>query len=896
IKPIIYTGAIGSIPDKAKPKNHAQAGMVVLRIGGKTYRIGVGGGAASSMDAGANKENLDFASVQRGEPMVARSAYNVIEKCVLLLDKNPIESIHDQGAGGASNMLTELVYPAGATLNMKNMRIADLSMSQLEAWVAESQELHGILIRPENLEFFQSICDEYECPYEVLGTIDDSGKVRVVDERDSSVPVDLKLADILGDLPQKTFTDNTVSRKFEKFAIPNLPLEDLFWKVANLTGVCLPTYMVNTFDGSVGGRVVQGPRDGEHMLPVNQFGILSNGFRGTEGTVVTYATSNPIAMQIDEQASARMVVSNLLTTLMFAHIPGGIPMIGGRLNEMWAFRQPGGKARLYNAIESITDTMKSIGLGINGGKDSTSMSTSFDDMTIKSFDTLIYKGEARMSDFRNYVTPSVKHTGSSLVFIDLANRDMRMGGSALAEAFGQSGNIVPDFKHENVYAHFERCFTMIQKCLTQRVITSGISREKGGLITAIAKMFVSASNKNARIILPDDLDHTKIREFLFNEESGIVVETNNLFRFMRIAKKFKLNAYTIGEVIKGPGNEIEISHKGRSISTICLDRVLTSMSREIEDKICGVPSELLRREESITLPITDGFILKHNPDEKVIQKSGRKYRVAVLSAPGTNGERELSWMFGSLGRQGFEVVNIPIKKIKDGVVSLVDFDIIAFAGGFSYGDVLGSGKGWSSIILHNEILREEFKNFLKRPDTLSFGVCNGFQVGTQLGIFDEDFLSINPLSKPRLTHNDSGRFEHRPVGLLIPENTNSIMFKGLGGSVLPAWSAHAEGKLTLGNESNYEQIMSLGLVAVHYADENGENTSEYPMCPNGSPHGIAGLTTLDGRHTFIMPHIERVIASNHHLPYLPQDWKKFKKSIWLRAVENMYLWLEENKK
>jgi phosphoribosylformylglycinamidine synthase len=883
IKPIIYTGAIGSIPADAKKKVPATKGILVVRLGGQVYKVGVGGGAASSIDAGSNNSDLDFKSVQRGEPMVARSVYNVIRECVLLGANNPIDDITDQGAGGPSNAITELISKVGAMIYLGNFRIADALMTDTEVWIAEAQEQHALLVDKSNIERLKKICKKHNCPIEIVGETTGDGRLQVIGRDSKDTIVDLKIDDILGELPSKTYTDQALPREFKPFAIPSdTSLHDLFKRVAYLTGVCLPTYMVNTFDGSVGGLAVQGPRDGIHLLPVTTYGVKALGYEGTGASVGTIIRSNPIAMQIDVQASSRMVIANVLTTMMFACIPGGIQRIKGRLNEMWAFKIPGGKARLYNALEAITDTMCEIGLGIDGGKDSLSMVTSFDGQKVPSFDTLVYEAYAHMDNFKHRITPSIAGNGT-LIYIDLAQGQLRMGGSALAQSYEETGNEVPDL--ESTIEH-QQCFAYIQTLIKKKLITAGMGKQKGGLIVTLAKMMIS-TNYGITAKIPFALPAAA---FLFNEESGIVIETKNADAVLRIAQAHGLTAVCIGKTVTTSARLTIKDSTGVifDASRNDLHSMLTETSKDIEI-MNGVPEVLAQKEwEGPIEGSTPTLILKHDPTTPLVIGCKKVFKVAVLSAPGTNGEDELGYLFGSV-KNRFEVHSVSLAQLQSGEIDLKDFNVIAFAGGFSFGDVLGSGKGFAGSIRYNEKLTRMFRDFFARPDTLSCGVCNGMQIGTLLGIFDADTKAFGMHGTPRMTHNKSGRFEHRPVRLHIPD-TRSIMFKGMAGAVMPTWSAHAEGNFYMQDHADYLKLLHAEMICMQYADYNGRPTTEYPHNPNGSPLGIAGICTRDGRHTYFMPHIERGM----HLPYIPTEWKEFRNSIWKKCPENMYAWLAEH--
>ncbi len=889
IKPIIYTGGIGSIPARAKEKQVPQVGMQIVRFGGKTFDIGVGGGSASSMDAGTNNAKLDFKSVQRGEPMIGLCAANVITFCLSLLEDNPLESLEDQGAGGASNMLTELMAPVGGFVDLKKIRKAVETLNQRTVWTAESQEIYGALIKKENIPLFIQICKWFNCGYEILGEITGDGLLRVIDTTpgNNREPERLELEHILGKLPQKTYTDTTVRRDFQPYVLPEKSVRQHFEWVSRLSSVALLTYMVNTFDHSVGGKVVQGPRDGVHLLPVNTYGIQSQGFTGLSAVVGTFVRSNPIAMQIDERATSRMLVANLLLTLACTHIPGGTRKISTRLNWMWFFKALGGKARFYSAAESLTEAMVESELSANGGKDSFSLSTTFDGQTVASADTAILEAGAHMSDFRKRITPSVQGN-KELVYIDLGGGKARMGGGALYKSYNATGNKVPDVKITEAM----KCFNLVQLLLRKKKLTAGMAIQPGGLITTLAKMVLSTNN-GITVTLPDGVDEIS---FLFNEEAGIVLECAKAKEIITLANNLGLTAYAIGKTTVGwSGLHIQKNPSGNnavfSASGVELQQLLLKKGSEIEI-MNGVPERLAYREAGGKSGIPT-YKLVHQPDMPVTFETRRTFKVAVLAAPGTNGQDESAYMYGMLGRNRFEVHHILLSKLQSGEIpDLLDFHCLEIPGGFSYGDVLGSGKGLAGSFLFNEKLNKILKDLIALPYTFVNGRCNGKQWATLVGLFDEDFAKLGIQGSPRMTHNKSGRFEHRPVSLYIPES-KSILFNGLGGAVMPAWSAHAEGNFRLENPNDYQKLMDSGMVTAQYAGYNGKPTDDYPHNPNGSPYGIAGLCSLNGRINFEMPHIER-FATNNHIPYLPEEWRKIKTHIWRLRIENMYRWLEQN--
>lgn len=888
-KPNIYVSGWGMIPNHSKPKAIARKGMMVVCIGGAIRRIGTGGSSASSTGIGENNAQFDFNSVQRGEPMTGRCAFNVIEDCVLR-EYNPIAAINDQGAGGLENVLTELINPSGAIIYLRRTRIADASLSQVEIWISENQERFGLLVEKKDLGLFQEICDTYECHCEVVGEVNQSARIVVIDEKDDSTPVDLPLPEILGDLPKKSYSDNTVKRKFKPLIIPKDSALDILKKVAQVASVDLLYDMVDHFDGSVSGRVVQGPRVGAYQIPMCKYGIQSCGFIGTSGTLGTQTRTTPVSMLIDEGATSRMLLAEKIIGLSMVYIPGGLEKVKGRMNVMWPFKVSGMKAKLYYAYVAVVDALKEVSIALNGGKDSLSMKVDFENNTVIGFPQLVMQAEAFLLDFRNRLTPELKGN-SNLVLIELEKNKFRMGGSAIAEAYSETGTEIPDADMRKTV----KLFSFMQDMIKKGKLLSGSSKLKGGVLSTVSKMTM-ASTFDVRLNIPKGVNSQK---FYFNEEIGVIVECEKDLteEILQIAHERGLVATKIGSVKAGDrsltfldGNKVcsltgnELWHQFRDTSKLLKGHM-------------GIPKKLLERE---TLS-KQNYKLTFDPYQSLLTDfpKGKIYPVAVLAAPGTNGQIELAFPFAKM-KDRFKVTKIQMKQLRNGTYDLKNFDVVLFAGGFPYGDVGGAGKGWAATILFNPKLKKMFKDFFARKDTLSFGVCNGFQLATFLGVLDGSIRSTltksvnDEYQQAALVSNDSKQFEHRLVSLLIPGNTRAIMFKGMEGSVLPAWGAHAQGNLKL-LQADPNKLLKKGLVAVQYADSNGNPTEDYGPNPNGSKKAIAGLTTLDGRHTFMMPHIERVSASNDHLPYRPKDWD-FKNPVWQRSYENMYIWLSENVK
>lgn len=884
-KPVLYTAGQGQIDAEHAKKYDPEIGMCVIAIGGPAYRIGVGGGAASSMLQGENEADLDFNSVQRGNAQMENKANRVIRACIEMGSENPIDSIHDQGAGGPSNVLTELVEATGGRIDIRQIALGDKSMSVLEIWSAEYQERYGLLIRRDNLTHFQAICEREGTNCEVVGEVTDDGHITVFDSDDDTTPVNLDLHSILTGLTQKTFKSRRVQRIFSPFVPPSdLTVGEALEKIFRLPQVGSKGYLVHKVDRSVGGRVVRQQCCGPAQIPVANVSVTASGFFDTTGAA-TALGEQPIKMLLSPGAGARMAVGEMLTNMASA----GISDLGDivcRANWMWPAKLEGEMPRLYDAATAMRDIMIALGISIDGGKDSLSMAATINGSRVKSPGQLVIMGYAPVPNIGQVCTPDIKHSGNSnLGFVDLGDGKNRLGGSSLAQAFGQIGDTSPDVDDPIFLANV---FRAVQEAIRNDLIPSLHDRSDGGLITTLVEMCLSGLS-GAEINLSSNAD---VLAELFSEELGLMFEyapgrehdLQTIFdshdvSFVRIGRTTK----TLDVAIKLDGQDSpvflssldDLRVKWEATSSR-LEEIQTALSDVESERRCHVGSKRPAYQLTFTPSPTPGI-------------EGSRPAVAILRQEGTNGDREMA---AACYAAGLDPYDVTMSDLQTGRITLNEFQGLVFPGGFSFMDVFGSGKGWAGAIQFNEGIKAQFDAFYDRPDTFSLGVCNGCQLMALLGWVPGS--GVSEASQPRFVHNHSGRFESRWAQVKILPS-EAIMFRGMEGSTLGVWVAHGEGQLIFPDPSVESMVQEMNLVPLAYTDPSGSLTEVYPYNPNGSPDGFTALCSPDGRHLAMMPHPERCFQK-WQWPWMPEEWKDtLAASPWLRMFQNARSWCEEQK-
>ncbi len=904
IKPIMFTGGVGQMDATHTSKGEPLFGMLVVKIGGPAYRIGIGGGAASSMIQGENKAELDFNAVQRGDGEMANKVNRVVRTCSELSHRNPIISIHDQGAGGNCNVVKEIIFPSGAKILIRNIQLGDDTLSVLEIWGAEYQEQNALLIRSVDYAEFEAMCNREKVPCVSIGEITGNGRIILYDERDGSAPVDLDLEKILGSMPQKTFHLDRIPIENDPLKLPdNLTVREALDKVLRLLSVGSKRFLTNKADRSVTGQVAQQQCVGPLQLPLSDVAVISNShLPNSDGMYTGIAISigeQPIKSLINPMAMARMATGEMLTNLVWALI-SSFEDIKCSGNWMLAGKLPGEGAKLYDAAEALSKILTILGIAEDGGKDSMSMATQVIDgsgntETVKSPPALVMSAYVNCPDITKVITPDIKRPGESrLLFIDLSGYKYRLGGSALAQVYSQIGNESPDIDDPDL---LKRGFLAIQEMIDKNLILSGHDRSDGGLITVLLEMAFSGNCgiEAYALSLPENF-----LPYLFAEELGVVIEFDpkKTKEIYKILKSHQLVAYTkdIGRTTREKNIKINVVLGGGREKTILNEdmRVLRDIWEETShqlERLQANPDYAEEEKENIFDRTGPKYHLSFEPSltKASILEAEVKPKVAIVREEGSNSDREMTSAFY---QAGFEPWDITMSDLLEERVTLDMFRGIAFVGGFSYADVLDSAKGWAGVIRFNEKLWDQFQRFHNRQDTFSLGVCNGCQLMALLGWFSG--LNLPDNKKPRFIQNTSGRFESRFSSVQIMPSP-AIMLQDMEGSTLGAWVAHGEGRAYFPNEEILKNVEKNNLAPIRYVDDKNLITQAYPFNPNGSTNGIAALCSPDGRHLAIMPHPERTFLK-WQWPWMPEEWKKnLKASPWIKMFQNAREWCDKLK-
>lgn len=887
IKPIMFTGGIGQIDARHVEKDEAQRGMLIVQVGGPAYGIGVSGGSASSKLQGENVEELDFNAVQRGDAEMEQKMNRVIRTCIERGEKNPILSIHDQGAGGPANVLKELVEKAGGRIELRRINLGDPTLSVLKIWVAEYQERCGFLISSGRIEEFKSICDREKVNCEILGEVTGDGRFTVHDEKDDSTPVNLNLAKVLGNMPQKTFRDERIEPSLIPLEWPkDLSVVEALSRVLRNLAVGSKRFLTNKVDRSVTGLIARQQCCGPLQLTVGDVAVIAQSHFGLTGAATSIG-EQPIKMLVNPEAGARMAVGEALTNIVWAQI-SRLEDIKCSANWMWAPKLPGEGAALYDAVCGMRDLMIRLGIAVDGGKDSLSMATRVGEEIVKSPRELVISAYATMPDITKVVTPDIKRQGDNrLIFIDISGGKARLGGSIFAQVFGQIGNESPDVDDPET---LKRAFHAIQELISEKLILAGHDISDGGLITTLLEMaFAGNCGLNIRMDGP-----WSPFERLFAEELGAAIEcqVEDVPKVLEILDSFHLRSTLIGETTK----EKKISVAFNSQKVLESDmRVLRQWWEETSYQIERLqmnPQCADEEKKNIFHRKGPAYIIpfKPEPTPALLLEAKHKPEVAILREEGSNGDREMTSAFY---QAGFKPWDITMADLISGSITLERFRGLVSVGGFSYADVPESAKGWAAAIRFNERLRKMFDDFYHRPDTFSLGVCNGCQLFALLGWVP--WLGIPDHQQPRFVQNGSGRFESRWATVKILESP-AIMFKGMTDSILGIWVAHGEGKLVFPDPALMGDVINKKLVSLVFVDDEGQQdgkiSQSYPFNPNGSPFGITGLCSPDGRHLAVMPHPERAFLK-WQWPWMPGDLNdNLKASPWIRMFQNAREWCD----
>ena len=880
-KPIMIAGGLGNIAARHSFKEKIPAGGLLIQLGGPGMRIGLGGGAASSMQTGANIAALDFDSVQRGNAEIQRRAQEVIDRCCGMGDANPILSIHDVGAGGLSNALPELVHGAerGGLFDLRAVPSEERGMSPLQLWCNESQERYVLAIAPQSLETFRALCERERCPFAVVGTATADDRLLVRDAVFKNAPVDMELSVLLGKPPK--MLRNVAHRETRPvaFDISNIDLHEAALRVLRMPSVADKTFLISIGDRSVGGMTARDQMVGPWQVPVADVAVTLMGFHETRGEAMAMGERTPLAL-INAAASGRMAVGEAITNIAAARI-ADIGDIKLSANWMAPAGHPGEDAALYDTVYAVgMELCPQLGISIPVGKDSMSMKTRWQDgaqaKEVTAPLSLIVSAFAPVVDARLTLTPQLRSDcgDSDLLLIDLGGGRNRLGGSALAQAYAQTGTTTPDVDDAQALRHY---FAVIQQLNADGTLLAYHDRSDGGLFATVCEMMF-AGRCGVALELDAATASGGMLAALFNEELGGVIQIR---RADRSAVDAALKAAGLDTASKRIGvvtadGELTIKAGAQAIyaaKRVDLHRAWSAtsfqMQRLRDNPLCA------QQEYDRVLDVADPGMtaqLSFDPSDDIAAPfvHTARPRMAVLREQGVNGQIEMAAAFD---RAGFDTVDVHMSDVIAGRVSLQDYKGVAACGGFSYGDVLGAGEGWAKSILFNPRAREEFAAFFQRTDTFALGVCNGCQMMSNLH-------EIIPGSEawPHFVRNRSEQFEARFVMVEVMPSP-SLFFDGMAGSRLPVVVAHGEGYAEFADA----QQRARALVALRFVDHRGVPTETYPLNPNGSTGGVTGLTTADGRFTILMPHPERVFRSVQN-SWHPESWGE--EGAWLRMFRN----------
>lgn len=889
LKPIMFSGGIGQIDARHTEKCAPEPGMLVVKIGGPAYRIGMGGGAASSMVQGENVAELDFNAVQRGDAEMEQKVNRVIRACVELGSRNPIISIHDQGAGGNCNVLKEIVHPAGAQIDVRKIPLGDETLSVLEIWGAEYQEQDALLLRPEDAHLFRSLCDREKVTAAFVGTITGDGRIVLHDEIDGSNPVNLELDTVLGGMPQKRFELERIQVHMAPLALPaGLTVMSALERVLRLLSVGSKRFLTTKVDRAVSGLVARQPCAGPLQLAVSDVAVIAQSHFGITGAA-TAIGEQPIKGLLDPAAMARMSVGEALTNLVWARV-SALEDVKCSGNWMWAAKLPGEGAALYDAAHALSEFLTELGIAIDGGKDSLSMAAHApsevgDDETVKAPGSLVISAYVTCPDITQTITPDLElpDTGS-LLYIDLGRGRHRLGGSALAQVFGQVGNESPDVEDA---ALLRRTFKAVQDLIARGLVTAGHDRSDGGLITTLLEMAFAG---NCGIVADLDCSAESAVEFLFCEELGLVFEvaTADEVRVQETLRAAAVPCTRIGRTTSEPAVRIRCSGGEVLNEDVRVLRDLWECTSFAIDRLQANPRHVDQERRGLRERTGPAYVVPFTvePTSQEVLAKSTKPRVAVIREEGSNGDREMLSAFFQAGLEPWDVVMSDLLAQR---VDLRSYRGVVFVGGFSYADVLDSAKGWAGVIRFNEAVWKQFQDFYHRPDTFSLGVCNGCQLHALLGWVP--WQGIADELQPRFIRNGSGRFESRFATVRI-QASPAMMLRGMEGATLGIWVQHGEGRAFFPEQSILEEVDRDGLAPIRFVDDTGAVTEAYPLNPNSSPRGIASLCSRDGRHLAMMPHPERTFLK-WQWGWMPRQMRKsLQASPWLKLFQNAREWCD----
>ena len=872
-KVIMLAGGVGFATLRDALKGEAEPQEKVVVMGGDNYRIGMGGGAVSSVETGQYANAIELNAVQRANPEMQKRVSNVV-RALAESDDNPIISIHDHGAGGHLNALSELVETTGGKIDMAQLPIGDPTLSAKEIVGNESQERMGMLIAEKDIDRVRRIADRERAPMYVVG--ETTGDHRFVfEQKDGVRPIDLEMDDMFGKAPRTVMYDTTVEETYEDVTYDVADIYQYVEQVLQLEAVACKDWLTNKVDRSVTGKVARQQCQGEIQLPLSDCGVVALDYRGKAG-IATSIGHAPQAAMIDPAAGSVLSVAEALTNIVWAPLAEGLDSVSLSANWMWPCKNPGEDARLYKAVEACSQFACELGINIPTGKDSLSMTQKYGDEKVYSPGTVIISAGAEVSDVKKVVSPVlVRDARTAVYYVDFSFDALSLGGSAFAQSLGKIGRQAPTVRDTE---YFASAFNAIQELIAKDLVLAGHDISAGGMITALLEMNFGNTEGGLEVKL-DKIPEKDLVKILFSENPGVLIQVKD----RKAVEKILEEAGVGYAVIAHPCSErhILVSKDGAEylFGIDHLRDVWFSTSYLLDRKQSGEEQAKARflnyKEQPLRYHFNKDFTGKMQQfGISADRRTPSGVKAAIIREKGVNGDREMAY---SLYLAGFDVKDVHMTDLISGRETLEDVNMIVYCGGFSNSDVLGSAKGWAGGFLWNEKAKKALDNFYARPDTLSLGICNGCQLMVELGLLTPDHEE-----KPRMLHNDSHKFESQFVGLTIPKN-NSVMFGSLSGSKLGIWVAHGEGKFSFPYD-----LDKYNVVAQYSYDA-------YPANPNGSPSAVAGIASADGRHLAMMPHLERAIFP-WQWGYYPGNRKDDEITPWVEAFVNARKWVENIKR
>jgi len=861
-KVIMQAGGIGYGKATQALKDTPNTGDKIVILGGDNYRIGMGGAAVSSADTGEFSTGIELNAVQRSNPEMQKRAANAIRGMVES-EENLIVSIHDHGAGGHLNCLSELVEDTGGKIELDKLPIGDPTLSAKEIIGNESQERMGLVIAPENIETLQKIAERERAPMYAVGEVTGDHRFTFKSKQTGEKPMDLDLSALFGSSPKTLMKDKTIKRNFAGIPYSIADVQDYINQVLRLEAVACKDWLTNKVDRCVGGLVAKQQCVGPLQLPLNNCGVMALDYEGKEG-IATSIGHSPLSGLISAGSGARNAIAESLTNLVFAPLNEGLKSVSLSANWMWPCRNEGEDARLYEAVEAVSEFAIALGINVPTGKDSLSMKQKYNDKEVLAPGTVVISAAANCSDITRVVEPVFQRNGGAIYYLNLSKCKHYLGGSSFAQTRNRIGQIAPDVKDA---AYFAKVFDLVQNAIKADKIVAGHDISAGGMLTTLLEMCFADQNISAEIDL-SAVKETDTINLLFAENSGLILQAAD-DRLEQIFKEHEVEFYSIGKVTNGAVLTIKNYTQTHHFNVPILRDAWFETSYLLDEKQTANGLAKTRFDNYKNQPLQFQFPTQFTGKKPLIDRSKPRPKAAILREKGSNSEREMA---NAMWLAGFDVKDVHTTDLISGRETLEDIQFIGAVGGFSNSDVLGSAKGWAGALMYNEKAQKAIENFFKRDDVLSVGICNGCQL-----FFELDLMYPGQAEKPLMLHNDSRKHESGFTSVKIQKN-NSVMLSSLEGSTLGVWISHGEGKFHLPlSEKKYE-------ICATYGYEG------YPANPNGSDYNAAMVCSKDGRHLATMPHIERSTFQWNWANY--PEGRRDEVSPWLEAFVNARKWLE----